>query len=205
MTPSEPYLEGSSNIMVAVRVRPLTKREMRHSSELAKAIGGNCVVVRDPTPDDDVLRQNRSREKRYAFDHVFDKNATQEKVYQETTSFLVDGLLSGFNATVFAYGATGAGKTFTMLGSETQPGVNVLMMQDIWQRMDSSDDSMEFKVSLSYLEVYASPGLGRGLSEAPRAGGARAGVGWNGGGLPRSPKALGMMLIVGPAVGAQVK
>lgn len=49
----------------------------------------------------------RAKEERYAFDRVFDENATQEEVFANTTKHLIDGVLKGFNASVFAYGATG--------------------------------------------------------------------------------------------------
>lgn len=71
------------------------------------------IVVLDPTKvneEKDVLRANRSREKRYAFDYVFQEGDGQVMVYEHTTKFLIQGVLDGFNATVFAYGNTGAGK-----------------------------------------------------------------------------------------------
>lgn len=63
------------------------------------------------------LRKNKTREKQFAFDYAFGEDATQEKVFTLTTQFLIEGVLEGYNATVFAYGATGAGKTHTMLGN----------------------------------------------------------------------------------------
>lgn len=49
----------------------------------------------------------------FAFDFAFDQNVTQNEIFEKTSHFLLDGVVEGFNATVFAYGATGAGKTFT--------------------------------------------------------------------------------------------
>ena len=63
------------------------------------------------------LRKNKNREKQFAFDYAFNEESTQEKVFTLTTQFLIEGVLEGYNATVFAYGATGAGKTHTMLGN----------------------------------------------------------------------------------------
>jgi kinesin family member 18/19 len=60
-----------------------------------------------------VLKKNRTKDLTFAFDVVFDKNVDQKQVYENTTQFLIDGLIDGYNATVFAYGATGAGKTYT--------------------------------------------------------------------------------------------
>lgn len=87
------------------------------------------VILIDPyeynAPTD--VFKNRSREQQYAFDYAFDKNCrfikinwikiiyiwSQEDVFNSTTKFLLDGVVNGYNATVFAYGATGAGKTYT--------------------------------------------------------------------------------------------
>lgn len=69
------------------------------------------VIVQDRLHEaDDVLRQHRRQEKKFVFDQVFDETESQESVYNLTTSFLIDGVLEGFNATVFAYGATGTAR-----------------------------------------------------------------------------------------------
>jgi len=60
---------------------------------------------------------NRSKEQTYAFDIAFDENASQSYVFEKSTKFLIDGIVGGYNGSVFAYGATGAGKTYTMLGT----------------------------------------------------------------------------------------
>ena len=68
------------------------------------------VVLRDPNEDtDDILRANRSREKKYIFDHVFSSEASQTDVYETLVEEknIIDTVLSGYNCTVFAYGATG--------------------------------------------------------------------------------------------------
>ncbi len=64
----------------------------------------------DPHEDtDDILRANRSREKQYIFDHIFSMEATQEEVYYAAVEKrnIIENVLSGYNCTVFAYGATG--------------------------------------------------------------------------------------------------
>lgn len=109
--------EGRGNMLVVVRIRPLNEKEQFISKfESIKVIGDNEIVAIDPQYEmssDDVLRNNRSHSKQYAFDFVFDTNSRQELVFEKTTRFLVKGLFSGYSATTFAYGATGAGKTFT--------------------------------------------------------------------------------------------
>lgn len=89
-------------------------------------LGSKLVILLDPATarSDDFLRAGRSREKRYGFDQAFDASCSQMHVYKNTTQFLVYGVLDGYNATVFAYGATGAGKTYTMLGKITNTNDN---------------------------------------------------------------------------------
>lgn len=113
-----------SNILVAVRVRPLLSHD-RKRKDILRVLEKKLVLILDPTssePADRNLRK-RNKEKRYAFDRVFDTSEDQAEVYRETTLFLIQGLLDGFNATVFAYGCTGAGKTYTMLGTDDNPGM----------------------------------------------------------------------------------
>jgi kinesin family protein 18/19 len=104
---------GQSNILVAVRIRPLLKHDQVKRG-CVRVVSSNLVVIMDPASGDkqDVLRAHRSREKQYAFDLVFGENSTQESVYGQTAKFLIHGVLDGYNATVFAYGQTGSGKVF---------------------------------------------------------------------------------------------
>ena len=74
----------------------------------------NRDVYLDPTnvkDDVDILRAHRSREKRYAFDRVFEPEEETAVVYAHTTKSLIQGVLDGFNATVFAYGQVGRRST----------------------------------------------------------------------------------------------
>lgn len=70
----------------------------------------------------------------------------QRTVYEDTTKHLVEDVLNGFCATVFAYGATGAGKTFTMVGSHDQPGIMVRALNDLFQTLGDSDKQNKTKV-----------------------------------------------------------
>ncbi|XP_036691216.1 kinesin-like protein KIF19 isoform X6 [Balaenoptera musculus] len=113
------------------------------------------VVLMDPMEDpDDILRAHRSREKSYLFDVAFDFTATQEMVYQATTKSLIEGVISGYNATVFAYGPTGCGKTYTMLGTDHEPGIYVRTLNDLFCAIEETSNDMEYEVSMSYLEIY---------------------------------------------------
>lgn len=148
---------GQSNIMVAMRARPIAERERRKDRDLVRVLDSKVVVVKDPDKEsDDVLRVNRARDRRYAFDHAFGGECSQEEVYSHTTRFLIDGVVNGYNATVFAYGATGAGKTYTMLGTPENPGIMILTLQDMFEKIEqeSAARGLVFRVTLSYIEVY---------------------------------------------------
>lgn len=66
----------------------------------------------------------------------------------------MDSVLDGYNATVFAYGATGCGKTHTITGTVQQPGVIFLTMQELFERIADRSEDKVTEVSLSYLEIY---------------------------------------------------
>ncbi|XP_033118970.1 kinesin-like protein KIF19 [Anneissia japonica] len=141
---------------VVVRIRPLMPSEIEGgASIIAHTIESNMVVLMDPVDDpDDVLRVNRSREKQYAFDEAFDVKSTQEDVYQKTAKPLIDDVTEGLNATVFAYGATGAGKTYTMLGMDDEPGIMVRTLNDLFKAIETKSEDSVYMVTMSYLEIY---------------------------------------------------
>ncbi|XP_028824841.1 kinesin-like protein KIF19 isoform X2 [Denticeps clupeoides] len=143
-------------LTVALRIRPLSDAEQEEgATAVAHRVDDQMVVLMDPMEDpDDVLRANRSREKTYMFDVAFDCTATQEEVYRSTTKGLIEGLISGYNATVFAYGPTGCGKTYTMLGTDREPGIYVRTLNDLFCAMEETSDDMQYSVSMSYLEIY---------------------------------------------------
>jgi kinesin family protein 18/19 len=72
-------------------------------------------------------------------------------VFDKTTKFLCDGLLDGFNSTVFSYGSTGAGKTHTMIGTQVQPGIMYNTMNHIFKLIGNDENVI---VKVSFLEIY---------------------------------------------------
>ncbi|XP_067938364.1 kinesin-like protein KIF19 [Watersipora subatra] len=147
---------GEHPLTVAVRVRPITDQERAAGgNEVAFPVDKQMVVLMDPTEDpDDILRANRSRERTYVFDHTFGGNDDQEVVYQVTTRFLIDQIINGYNGTVFAYGATGAGKTYTMLGTPDNPGIYARALNDLFLLVAKYEEENVYNVSMSYLEIY---------------------------------------------------
>ncbi|ODV79240.1 kinesin-domain-containing protein [Suhomyces tanzawaensis NRRL Y-17324] len=108
-------------------------------------------MQRDAFPNN---HTTRIREHRFVFDKLFDVPATQEDVYFGTTRPLLDSVLDGYNATVFAYGATGCGKTHTILGNPSNPGVIFLTMKELYQKIEELSDTKLIDISLSFLEIY---------------------------------------------------
>ena len=87
----------------------------------------------------DHLRERRNNERQYVFDVVFGADSSQEEVYTSTTKHLVDNVMAGYNATVFAYGATGGGKTYTMVGTRDNPGIMVRALNDLFEAAGESN------------------------------------------------------------------
>lgn len=157
MSAKEKGKDSTQNLMVAVRVRPLNGSEVEDKSctEIVHVLDENLVVLKDPNEDqDDILRANRSREKQYIFDCAFGPSSNQAEVYKAVAKPLIENVITGYNATVFAYGATGAGKTFTMLGTDREPGIMARALNDLFFEMDKTKEDMKYKVSMSYLEIY---------------------------------------------------
>lgn len=90
----------------------------------------------------------------FAFDRVFDENISQTEVYEGTTKNLLKSVLDGYNATVFAYGATGCGKTHTITGTSQHPGIIFLTMQELFEKIEERSQEKTTELSLSYLEIY---------------------------------------------------
>ncbi|KAK7485721.1 hypothetical protein BaRGS_00023022 [Batillaria attramentaria] len=156
---------SSSNVKVVVRVRPPNELEGSGQHRSVVEIMNENVLVFDPKEEASPsfgrrgrrhrdIRKRRQKDMKFAFDYVFSATSSNEEVYQGTTRCVLDGLLSGYNCSVFAYGATGAGKTHTMLGSETQPGVIYHTMIQLYRRISDMSQEKTCDVAVSYLEVY---------------------------------------------------
>uniref|UniRef100_A0A1A8S180 Kinesin-like protein n=4 Tax=Nothobranchius TaxID=28779 RepID=A0A1A8S180_9TELE len=154
-----------SHVKVVVRVRPTNESERLENCRNVVQVVDNHMLIFDPKEEDSTCFgsqrvRNRNVNKRpnkdlkFVFDHVFDENSTQVDIFESTTKGVLDSVMNGFNCTVFAYGATGAGKTHTMLGSQNDPGVMYRTMKELFKRMDDAKEEKEFAVAFSYLEVY---------------------------------------------------
>ena len=151
----EEMKNGSFNILVCVRCRPLSSSEKQLSSYETIKIMDKMVILTDPIEYNGptAIFKNRNKDQTYAFDYAFDKFTKQKTVFEKSTKFLIDGVVNGYNATVFAYGATGAGKTFTMLGTELNPGIMVLTLEELFDKVNSFYDR-DYKLKFWLLEIY---------------------------------------------------
>lgn len=167
--------EKNSNMKVVVRVRPANNMELGKQSSTSVRVMDERMLVFDPKDDSidylsgDRLRKppqflkRRARDLRFMFDRVFDRESSNQDVFEHTTKSIVEGVLGGFNCTVFAYGATGAGKTFTMLGDQSNPGVVFLTMMELYSRINACKDEKISDVAVSYLEVIEDPVLNHSI------------------------------------------
>uniref|UniRef100_A0A3Q3WYP8 Uncharacterized protein n=1 Tax=Mola mola TaxID=94237 RepID=A0A3Q3WYP8_MOLML len=154
----EPGLDDA-NVKVAVRVRPMNRRE--------KELNTKCVVemVKNQTilhPASVNLGKGDSRYV-FAYDYCFwsmdetdkDKFAGQEVVFQCLGESLLQNAFQGYNACIFAYGQTGSGKSYTMMGSGDQPGLIPRLCSALFERTQKEQREEEsFAVEVSYMEIY---------------------------------------------------
>ncbi|RFU75049.1 kinesin family member 18 19 [Trichoderma arundinaceum] len=140
---------------------PTPKLHQRGIRNVIKVIDDRCLIF-DPPEDSPVQKFSRTvvpaskkvKDQVFAFDRVFDDNTTQAEVYEGTTRSLLDSVLDGYNATVFAYGATGCGKTHTITGTAQHPGIIFLTMQELFEKIEERSQEKQTELTLSYLEIY---------------------------------------------------
>ncbi|OMO63850.1 hypothetical protein COLO4_32193 [Corchorus olitorius] len=146
---------NDSRILVFVRLRPMAKKEKEAGSRCCvKIVNKRDVYLTEFANENDYLRLKRLRGRHFTFDALFPDSTSQHEVYTTTTAELVEAVLQGRNGSVFCYGATGAGKTYTMLGTVDNPGVMVLAIKDLFTKIRQRSCDGNHVVHLSYLEVY---------------------------------------------------
>ncbi|KAI9640884.1 Kinesin-like protein kip2 [Ciborinia camelliae] len=136
--------EGKGNVIVSVRVRP----DANSQGDNSKSDGEWMVDGRKS------LVAYRGKEGGdYYYDNVFSQNDNNARVYDSSAKRLVRRVMEGYHGTVFAYGMTGTGKTFSMQGTDKMPGVIPLAITDIFSYIRETP-SREFLLRVSYLEIY---------------------------------------------------
>lgn len=176
-----------SSMKVFVRVRPFVATELKPATAASESVCAHPVV--DVTSNE-TLNYNPSRlsvlapvtmfsttrtrvryDQRYQFDRVFDQDTREETIFDAVARPMIEDALAGNNATMFAYGATGCGK------SHTVSAVNRLTAECLFARLAERANESDVRVELSYVELYNEklidllPAAGRPLSNAEKIGG----------------------------------
>jgi len=145
----------ATNINVVVRCRGRNEREVRENSH---------VVVRTEGTKGRLLElamgPNAVSNKSYEFDRVFSQAADQAMIFEDVVRPVLDEMLAGYNCTIFAYGQTGTGKTYTMSGDLTETmgmlsdnaGIIPRVLQSLFKKLDM--DEKEYSVRVSFIELY---------------------------------------------------
>ncbi|CAG2100216.1 unnamed protein product [Medioppia subpectinata] len=162
--------DASNRMRVFVRVRPLNDNDNTNASKKSIDVIDSQLLVFDPielddnqtTDDQYVYHGKRYREigrrpnknLQFVFDRVFGEDMENIQIYEQSTKKFVQSLLNGYNCAVFAYGATGSGKTHTMLGSQDDPGVIFFTTMDLFRQIEEKSEEEKLELSISYFEIY---------------------------------------------------
>ncbi|KAF9114140.1 hypothetical protein BGX27_011568 [Mortierella sp. AM989] len=150
VNPDDPPSRAAENVIVSVRVRPFSVSELR-------VAGGPAEVwaVREGSNigySDDYSMRERRAAVNYAYDHAL-TGSDNELIYNTSVKDLVKSAMEGYNGTVFAYGQTSSGKTYTMSGTERQMGITPRAVEDVFKYIRENSER-EFLLRVSYMEIY---------------------------------------------------
>ncbi|XP_072416993.1 kinesin-like protein KIF13A isoform X7 [Chiloscyllium punctatum] len=154
---------SDSKVKVAVRVRPMNRRELELNTKCVVEMEENQTVLHPPPCPNTSKADNRKGPKVFAFDHCFwsmdetnkAKYAGQEVVFKCLGEGILENAFQGYNACIFAYGQTGSGKSFSMMGSVDVPGLIPRLCGALFGRVSKEEsESHTFKVEVSYMEIY---------------------------------------------------
>ncbi|XP_061268876.1 kinesin-like protein KIF1A isoform X20 [Bos javanicus] len=149
---------AGASVKVAVRVRPFNSREMSRESKCIIQMSGSTTTIVNP-------KQPKETPKSFSFDYSYwshtspeDINyASQKQVYRDIGEEMLQHAFEGYNVCIFAYGQTGAGKSYTMMGKQEkdQQGIIPQLCEDLFSRInDTTNDNMSYSVEVSYMEIY---------------------------------------------------
>ncbi|XP_044922575.1 kinesin-like protein KIF1A isoform X12 [Mustela putorius furo] len=149
---------AGASVKVAVRVRPFNSREMSRDSKCIIQMSGSTTTIINP-------KQPKGDPKSFSFDYSYwshtspeDINyASQKQVYRDIGEEMLQHAFEGYNVCIFAYGQTGAGKSYTMMGKQEkdQQGIIPQLCEDLFSRInDTTNDNMSYSVEVSYMEIY---------------------------------------------------
>nr|XP_027795024.1 kinesin-like protein KIFC3 [Marmota flaviventris] len=134
------------NIRVIARVRPVTKED-------GEGPEATNAVTFDPDDDSIIHLLHKGKPVSFELDKVFSPWASQQDVFQEVQA-LITSCIDGFNVCIFAYGQTGAGKTYTMEGTPENPGINQRALQLLFSEVQDKASDWEYTITVSAAEIY---------------------------------------------------
>ncbi|XP_070824469.1 kinesin-like protein KIF1B isoform X6 [Chaetodon trifascialis] len=150
---------SGASVKVAVRVRPFNSREMSKDSKCIIQMQGNTTTITNP-------KAPKEPAKTFSFDYSYWSHTTPEDpsfasqnlVYNDIGKEMLAHAFEGYNVCIFAYGQTGAGKSYTMMGKqeEGQEGIIPMLCEDLFEKIneDSNKEELSYSVEVSYMEIY---------------------------------------------------
>jgi hypothetical protein len=131
-------------IRVFARIRPLNGKEQKNGDSAAVTVTDPCSLT---------VATGSGNSTAFQFDSVMGPGTAQGEVFADTKR-LVQSAIDGYNVCIFAYGQTGAGKSFTMLGEKDNPGVQPRAVNEIFRIIDRDHDRYRFTARFYMLELY---------------------------------------------------
>ncbi|XP_048055628.1 kinesin-like protein KIF1A isoform X9 [Megalobrama amblycephala] len=149
---------AGASVKVAVRVRPFNSREMSKESKCIIQMSGNTTTIINPKAP----KENKSFNFDYSYwSHTSPEDinyASQLQVYRDIGEEMLLHAFEGYNVCIFAYGQTGAGKSYTMMGKQEkdQEGIIPLLCEDLFTKINdkNTDNNLSYSVEVSYMEIY---------------------------------------------------
>lgn len=149
-----------SSVKVAVRVRPFNNREISRECKCIIEMAGNTTSIVNPKAPPGSKDATKSFNYDYSYwsHNPADPNfATQSDVMRDIGIEMLDHAFAGYNVCIFAYGQTGAGKSYTMMGKQEEghEGIIPLICKDMFKKIaNCTDDELQYSVEVSYMEIY---------------------------------------------------
>nr|XP_025042439.1 kinesin-like protein KIF1B isoform X8 [Pelodiscus sinensis] len=149
---------SGASVKVAVRVRPFNSRETSKESKCIIQMQGNSTSIINP-------KNPKEAPKSFSFDYSYWSHtspedpcfASQNRVYNDIGKEMLLHAFEGYNVCIFAYGQTGAGKSYTMMGKqeESQAGIIPQLCEELFEKInDNSNEEISYSVEVSYMEIY---------------------------------------------------
>ncbi|XP_037076336.1 kinesin-like protein unc-104 [Pollicipes pollicipes] len=146
-----------SSVKVAVRVRPFNGREIGRECDCIIDMDGNTTTITNPKQINDNVKSFNFDYSYWSIEPSAPQFSSQERVYLDIGVEMLDHAFEGYNVCIFAYGQTGAGKSYTMMGKpdDGQEGIIPRICRNLFQRISNdSDTEAQYSVEVSYMEIY---------------------------------------------------